>query len=166
MKCKSHFGIESTDYMFSDFKRFLVLVAIAAGLSLLINQLRSDPLGLTYATPMQQMSAAPRGPGIAPDAPPVTVVSIEQVIQAVQSRSHLVIDARPDLFWEIGHIPGAISLPRKQFDEYYPKAELLLRETIAAGRPLLLYCADLHCPDAGVLAKMLNDRGFQGILPF
>ena len=34
------------------------------------------------------------------------------------------------------------------------------------GRPLLLYCADLHCPDAGALAKELNQRGFNGVLLF
>lgn len=150
--------------MLSDFRRLIVLLAIAAGLAFLINQLRSDPLGMAYATPVQQMES--KGPGIDSKAPPITVVGIDLVIQATKSRTHLIIDARPDLFWEIGHIPGAISLPRKQLAEYYPKTESLLREAVAAGRPLLLYCADLHCPDAGALASELNQRGFNGLLLF
>jgi rhodanese-related sulfurtransferase len=152
--------------MLSDFKRVLVLLVIAVGLAFLINQLRSEPLGMVYTTPAQQMETAPKGPGIDANAPPITVVGIDQVIKAATSRTHLIIDARPDLFWEIGHIPGAISLPRKQLAEYYPKTESLLREAVAAGRPLLLYCADLHCPDAGALAKELNQRGFNGLLLF
>ncbi len=152
--------------MLSDFKRLLVLLVIAAGLAFLINQLRSDPLGMVYATPVQQMEAAPKRPGIDANAPPITVVGIEQVIQAAKNRTHLIIDARPDLFWEIGHIPSAINLPRKQLAEYYPRTESLLREAVAAGRPLLLYCADLHCPDAGALANELNQRGFNGLLLF
>lgn len=148
--------------MLADFKRLLVLLAIAVGLAFLINQLRPDSLGMAYATPVQQM----KGPGIDANAPPMTVVGIDQVIQAAKSRTHLIIDARPDLFWEIGHIPGAINLPRKQFAEFYPKTESLLREAVAAGRPLLLYCADQHCPDAGALAKELNQRGFNGLLLF
>ncbi len=152
--------------MLTDFKRLLVLLVIAAGLAFLINQLRSDPLGMVYSTPVQQMEAALKGPGIDSKAPPITVIGIDQVIQAAMSRTHLIIDARPDVFWEIGHIPGAISLPQKQFAEYYPKTENLLREAMAAGRPLLLYCADLHCPDAGALARELNQRGFNGLLLF
>lgn len=152
--------------MLTDFKRLLALLVIAAGVAFLINHLRADSQGMAYATPVQQMASESKRPGLDSNAPPVTVVGIDRVIHAVNKRTHLIIDARPDLFWEIGHIPGAISLPRKQFAEYYPKTESILREAVAMGRPLLLYCADLHCPDAGALAKELNQRGFNGVLLF
>lgn len=152
--------------MLADLKRLLVLFSIAAGLAYLINQMRPNSLRIIYATPAQQLEATPERPGIDSITPPVKVVGIDYVIQAVKSRTHLIIDARPDLFWKIGHIPGAVSLPRKNFAEYYSANESLLHEAVDTGHPLLLYCADLHCPDAGDLARELNKRGFLGILLF
>lgn len=152
--------------MLADLKHLIGLITTAVGLAFLINHLRADSLGMAYATPAQQIGALQKERAMDSHAFPITVVGIDQVIQAVKSRTYLIVDARPALFWELGHIPGAINLPRKEFANHFLKIEPLLREAVGAGRPLLLYCADFHCPDAGALAGELNRRGFDGILLF
>lgn len=152
--------------MLSDFKLLTLLVLFGIGLAFAANRMKAVPVELTYASPLEHLQKTARGPGIPADAPPVEVVGIDKVAAAVESRSCLIVDARPGIFWEMGHIPGAISLPRKTFLESYPATEPVLREAVAAGRPLLVYCADTHCPDAGALAQELNQRGFKGIQLF
>ena len=159
-----------------DVVKLLGVVLVASVIGTGINLARSKPLSLRYSTPAQQELLIPdtaAGGGRAAThgvepvrSGPLSVIGIDIVKAALQDGSHIIVDARPDLFWEIGHIPGAISLPRADFDSAFPSHESTLRSAIKQGKAIILYCADRHCPDAGKLARMLEQKGFQNLLLF
>ena len=72
----------------------------------------------------------------------------------------LVYDVRPGIYYRLGHIPGAVSFARKAFDARFPQEKSNLDAAVAAGKPILLYCTDLNCPDGGVMAGWLAERGY------
>ncbi|MDR0355274.1 MAG: rhodanese-like domain-containing protein [Deltaproteobacteria bacterium] len=73
-----------------------------------------------------------------------------------------VLDARNELLYEIGHIPGATSLPAEGLAgagaDYWrrlPEAEIYV-----------VYCSEELCPLAGKLAEALAARGLSEIYVF
>jgi 3-mercaptopyruvate sulfurtransferase SseA len=160
----------------SDLKRLGVLLGLSMFLAVVINFVRRAPLGLGYSTPMEEIHDRALGRGMPPPGNPpggspvqqssIVIVEIGDVKAVLGKGSHLIVDARPDLFWEIGHIPGAINLPKKQFTEFYPKVERQLQAATLKRQSLIIYCADVHCPDAVALAKELQSRGFPRIQVF
>lgn len=74
----------------------------------------------------------------------------------------LVLDARPELFHRIAHIPGAKILPRDDFEAAYPSVESALRQ----ARHLILYCASVTCEDAELVRKGLHKLGYKRISIF
>ena len=47
----------------------------------------------------------------------VSSISLEQFFLLHQSGKALIFDARPAFFYNLGHIPGAINLPKNNCDE-------------------------------------------------
>lgn len=91
--------------------------------------------------------------------PPPTAPVIEDFteFQAVLARPETVlVDAREDIFYEIGHIPGAISLPLNQTDEAALSA---WRNTLPPDSAVIIYCSDSLCPMADSLAQKMFPLG-------
>jgi len=61
-------------------------------------------------------------------------------------------------------VPGAISLPRDEFETGYA----LVKNQLEANRsqPLVLYCASSSCEDAGLVKTSLTALGFTNIAIF
>lgn len=76
-----------------------------------------------------------------------------------QNRAFLV-DVRPALFYNLGHIPGAISLPKRSFKTLFPSAKAELDAALSAGKVIVLYCSDLDCPDGRNTALLLAKEGY------
>jgi rhodanese-related sulfurtransferase len=80
-------------------------------------------------------------------------VSIAQVKKLIDEKANMVlIDARPkERKYDLGHIPGAISLPDSQFDK-------LAAERLPSDKatPLYFYCEGLSC-------KLSNDSAIKAI---
>lgn len=159
-----------------DVVRLMCLLVAGSAAGAVINLARTSPLGLRYESPamrQQRLTVPSLGVGgggalqmaITPGQG-VSIVGIEVVQSALSAGGVVMVDARPDLFWELGHIPGAISLPRGDFEKAYPAHESVLRAAAERGRPIILYCADRHCPDAGKLARMLEAKGFVNLMVF
>jgi rhodanese-related sulfurtransferase len=90
----------------------------------------------------------------------VTSISIQDFFVLQQSGKVLLFDARPAFFYHLGHIPGALSLPKPSCDVEIAKRESEIKAAIAAKTPIVVYCTNLLCPDARTVAIHLADYGY------
>jgi rhodanese-related sulfurtransferase len=86
----------------------------------------------------------------------LTSISLEQVFQLQQSDKALIFDARPGFFYGLGHIPGAINLPKTNCDEAIHNREGEIKAALAAGKTIIVYCSGITCPDARAVANHLS----------
>ncbi|MES2920850.1 MAG: rhodanese-like domain-containing protein [Verrucomicrobiota bacterium] len=90
----------------------------------------------------------------------VTSISLTETFALQQSGNVLIFDARPGYFYNLGHIPGAISLPKPDCDAQIVKREAEIKAAIAAGKPIVVYCTNLLCADARTVASHLAGFGY------
>jgi rhodanese-related sulfurtransferase len=115
---------------------------------------RELPLGLSYRSTPERVLAA----GTA-----ITLVSLEEVESLLGRPETIVLDARPRVFFELGHLPGALSLSREAFEHDFAALETVLR---SPRKSLLIYCSDLSCEDGARVARALQQRGFESLAVF
>lgn len=131
----------------------VALLALATGT--VADQLfRNPPVGLTYRP------AALR-PGLSSASE--TPIMLDEMRALVGQPGVVLLDARPNLFFEMSHLPGAHLLSREQFAEGFARIEPLLR---AAGQTLVVYCSDAECEDGGRVAQSLRERGLENVRVF
>jgi rhodanese-related sulfurtransferase len=71
------------------------------------------------------------------------------------ARGALFLDARPFDFYELGHVPGALSLPEEEFEAAAARLEPELRR-----RPdIVVYCSGEGCEASHIVARRLRGRG-------
>lgn len=90
----------------------------------------------------------------------VTSISLEQFFTLQQSGKTLIFDARPGFLFALGHIPGAVNLPKHNCDEAIFKREAEIKAALAEGKTLVVYCSSLTCPDARTVAIHLSGFGY------
>ncbi len=78
---------------------------------------------------------------------------------ALAGEDFLVLDARPLIEYDQGHIPGALSLPASQFEEAFSHMQYFF----VAGQPLIVYCSGASCDDSLVLGRSLRELGYTNI---
>lgn len=152
-----------------DFVGLLSLAGCAAGLGILINSARTRPLPLIYESKLQRLTAA-----VAEVTSEDTVsnqahgaarqMSLQEVQDSIRAGNALILDARPALFYRLGHIPTAISLPREGFGAAYHENRALLEAN--KTRLLVLYCDGSRCEDSALVAHALAPLGFTNIAIF
>lgn len=112
--------------------------------------------------PLVTERAAPASPG-EESAPSltgkVTRIPLGTFFPLQQSGKALIFDVRPSFYYAMGHIPGAVNWPKGRFEDQLAPQEERLRQAVTAGRPVVLYCTDLACPDARTVATRLAERG-------
>lgn len=79
--------------------------------------------------------------------------------QLTQGNAALIYDVRPTIFYKMGHIPGAISFPKDDFDKAIAKHEVQIKAANKNQTPVVIYCTNLACPDALTVATQLSQRG-------
>jgi rhodanese-related sulfurtransferase len=87
-------------------------------------------------------------------------VSLAQVLKAFNNNEALFVDARPQDFYRIGHIPGAINIPVDDFDLLFPE----LREKITAAVQVITYCEGASCEVSVELTEKLLMAGVDRVL--
>lgn len=90
----------------------------------------------------------------------ISSISLTDAFALQQSGRALIYDARPGFFYGLGHIPGAISLPKTNCDEQIVAREAEIKAALAAGKTLVVYCTDMLCPDARTVAIHLASFGY------
>jgi rhodanese-related sulfurtransferase len=89
----------------------------------------------------------------------------DQEIKPAEAKKHLdkgalFLDARPRGNYEVGHIPGALSLPLDKFDEVFPKLEPRLRDAM----DIVVYCAGFGCDASHQEARRLKEKGVPAVI--
>jgi rhodanese-related sulfurtransferase len=72
----------------------------------------------------------------------------------------LFLDARPYPFYEMGHIPGSLSLPEDKFDEAFAKLEPRLRDAL----DVVVYCSGYGCEASHMVARQLKEHGVPAVV--
>lgn len=90
----------------------------------------------------------------------VSSISLTDFFPLHESGKVLLFDARPGFFYSLGHIPGAINLPKDGCDAQIDKRESEIKAAIASKKTIVIYCTNLLCPDARAVATHLADRGY------
>ncbi len=74
------------------------------------------------------------------------------------SAKAVLIDARPNKKYMVGHVPTALSIPDTKFDAYYEQIKDLDKAT-----ELITYCGGWKCVKSPKLATMLLGKGFTNV---
>ena len=90
----------------------------------------------------------------------ITRVDIGTLYQLPEEGGALLVDVRPSFFFNLGHIPGAISMPLKKFDLQFPTIRSQFEAALEGGRVVVLYCTNEKCPDGLIAARKLAKLGY------
>lgn len=142
----------------------LAVAALAAGLA--INRFSLHPLPIVYQSPEQRFDAELTTLVAAPPfkLAPAATVGLHEFRSAVESKSALILDARPSLFFEQGHVPGALNLARDDFARDYRELAGVLQA--AHDKPIIVYCSGGECHDSRLVANALLSLGFGNVSVF
>jgi rhodanese-related sulfurtransferase len=141
-----------------------LVLALAFGAGLAINAFRAGPLPLHYQSKAERLQAGvasllpARGERIESGAIPR--IRPEELRGKLGSGA-LVVDARPELFFRQGHLPGALSMPREGFVAAYQKHRAQIGANPA--RLIAVYCQTAACEDSAMVAASLRDLGHQNV---
>lgn len=94
----------------------------------------------------------------------VTRIMLGDLFARQQNGTAYIIDVRPSYIYKLGHIPGAVNWPKSHFQSDLATFEPRILEAKAAGKPVVLYCVDLACPDARTVATWLSERGHSVVI--
>jgi rhodanese-related sulfurtransferase len=100
-----------------------------------------------------------------PDAPSVkmgeiTAVDLNRLLQLQDDGKAYLIDVRPRLFYSLGHLPEAISMPKKSFPLSLMKRRAGIDVALSGGKVLVLYCQNAECPDGDWVGKEMAAMGY------
>jgi rhodanese-related sulfurtransferase len=154
-----------------DLSAFWVIASASLCVGLLVNQFRDKPLSLTYQTKAERLELAVskvvRETSVNNVKTEETLskdISLEQFRTFVEGRRVLVLDARPEIFHRLGHVPGALSLARDDFEKSYAKLKDQLEKN--KDQPLILYCSNTSCEDSHLVQKALSKLGYTNVSIF
>jgi rhodanese-related sulfurtransferase len=90
----------------------------------------------------------------------ITSISLPDLFTLQQSGRVLLYDARPGFYYHLGHLPGALSLPKSGCDVQIAQRQTQIKAALAAKKTIVIYCTNLACPDARTVAAHLANLGY------
>lgn len=128
------------------------ILAAAAAVGLVFNGLRPGKLPLVQDWSVSgQLAAAKPGENL--------VISLDDAKALFFTRAAIFVDARPEDFYEMGHIQGARSLPMEDFDSRSPA----VTADIPRDSLIVVYCDGEICSLSKDLALALSANGFSHV---
>jgi len=150
---------------------FWIIATSSLCAGLFINQFRDKPLPLVYQSKAERLKQAVSKMASEKAAPPALTgevlnsnLSLEQFRAFTEGKKGLVLDARPEIFHRLGHVPGALSLSRDDFEKAYAKVKDLLEKD--KNQALVLYCATSSCEDSHLVQTALSKLGYTNVAIF
>ena len=144
------------------------MAALGIGCGWTVNAWRAQPLPMRYLPKAERLRQAvepylPQGgaPATAAQAVPVELKRFREMVESRQAR---ILDARPEVFYQLGHVPGAISLPREDFQARYGALRAELERDKA--RAVVVYCSDSDCEDSRMVAEALVRLAYPSVFLF
>ena len=81
-----------------------------------------------------------------------------------EGKKAIVLDARPEKIYGLGHVPGSLNLSREQFARDYAKEKPVLEAD--KDRAVAVYCNGLDCDDSKMVAGAFVKLGYRRVLIF
>ena len=130
----------------------ILLVSLALGLG--VNGFRADgiPLVERWSEKLAQKQQAGGFPA----------VLLAETVAAFTRGEALFLDAREPDFYKLGHIPGALNLPVREFEKLFPP----VRERLETAPWLIAYCDGGGCEASVELTERLFLVGIDRISVF
>ena len=127
------------------------IILLSGTIGLAVNGFRSD--GIPWVENWQDKVLNEQLTGGLP------AVSLKEAIEAHDRGYALFVDAREPDFFRVGHIPGAVNLPVKDFDRIFPT----LKEQLLAAPRIITYCDGASCEMSVELTEKLLFAGFERV---
>ncbi|MFN8258054.1 MAG: metalloregulator ArsR/SmtB family transcription factor [Bacteroidales bacterium] len=83
----------------------------------------------------------------------LNAVSLDELENMVQNRNILLMDVRPSIEFEFGHITGAISVPMNELMEKL--------KDVTKDKEIIAYCRGPFCVLADEAVKLLSEQGYK-----
>ena len=142
-------------------KEIAILLGLAVGLAFTVNFL--SPVGIPlvgqWDVARGVITANSKNNEFMDD---LEIEDVKIARQIYDSGVALFVDARAREAYEDGHVPGAVSLPVGQFDEYIDS----FMSEHSTDRPIVTYCSGRTCEDSHNLALLLQESGFFDVRVF
>jgi rhodanese-related sulfurtransferase len=131
-----------------------------------MNRYYQAPLPMVFQTPEQRFDAELTTLVAAPPfkIAPAATIGLDEFRSAVDNKSALILDARPSVFFEQGHVPGALNLARDDFAHDYRSLSDVLKA--ATDKRVIVYCSGGECHDSRLVANALLSLGFGNVSVF
>jgi rhodanese-related sulfurtransferase len=142
----------------------LLIGCLAAGV--ILNEIRPQPLPLLYSPPAARLDQAVERLGEGKPFPLSKAgdVSLDEMQKIISAQAALVLDARPEVFYRVGHIPSAFSLPRDDFENGYGSLSHVLEPN--RQQVLVVYCSGTDCHDSQAVGDALRRLGYAHVRVF
>jgi len=123
------------------------IIFLSGTIGLAVNGLRRD--GIPWVENWQEKVLNEQLTGGLP------AVTLKEAREAYEGGYALFVDARDSDFFKMGHIPGAVNLPVKDFDGVFPT----LKEHLFAAPRIIAYCDGANCETSVELTEKLLFAG-------
>lgn len=152
--------------IFKDVIGAWILLAVSLFGGVALNQIRPQPLPLVYSSPEARLHETV-GKGDHASNPPILGegdVDLDEMQKISSTRAALILDARPEVFYRLGHIPSALSLPRDDFENRYRAIQSVLQAN--RQKVVVVYCAGTDCRDSQMVGDALQRLGYSHVRLF
>ena len=82
----------------------------------------------------------------------INAVSLDELESMIENENVLLMDVRPSIEFEFGHITGAISVPMNEL--------MLQLKSITKNKTIIAYCRGPFCVLADEAVKLLSEQGY------
>lgn len=137
----------------------LKAAAVAALCGFLLNTFRPNPVVRFSTANNQDFLGA--STSSAEESALSEKINLEDLIRLSRSGKITIIDARPELLYRRGHIPGALNLPSTLISTG-SKPEL----PMSKDERIVVYCVDIKCDASSKVARFLKQAGYTNISIF
>lgn len=135
-----------------------LLMSTSALVGLGLNAVRPQPLPLWHLSAREKSLASPGRSG----EQAVKWIGFAEMAGWSQRADALIFDVRPGLFYEAGHIPQALSLPKEEL--FIERSAKLMSSGLARRQEVIVYCSGSDCEDSIFVAEKLMAFGFRDVL--
>jgi len=134
-------------------RQALMITVAAVVLGLMVNALR--PHGLELIRPPDPVSPATTEAEFAGPRP----IDLEDALERLKNQRTIIIDARSEYDYAVGHIDTARNLQEKDLDVWMPD----FFSTTSPETPLIVYCSGPRCLLAERLAVRMFELGYTNV---
>ncbi len=85
----------------------------------------------------------------------ITTAEVMAILAGPEAANYQLVDSRPDVKFQEGHVPGAISVPKATLEQNLDKLD--------KNKTLIFYCGGLHCELSPASAAIAQKNGFTKI---